>query len=671
MTTDNGGKARFFDRGVIVLSIDTEQIWGYLDVKDEAGFLSRFPHSVSVHDRLLNSLCAANISATWTVVGGLSLQGSSGPEDPRFSGSPKSWTARIKAGDEESAPLWYRRSFVARLHQATPAQDVGIHGGMSHLIWGDSRTSSEIARRELSSGIHALQEIGIEPRAFVFPRNKVTHLDVLARHGVRCYRGRAPVWSERVGLRHGTAGRVLRLLEEAGKLAPPTVWPEEVLPGLWNVPASLNLYAMKPAATRVAPLGTRLKRVRLGIEAAARQRRIFHFWFHPENLAEASWSYPTFETILEELVRRRDAGDVEILNMNQVVDRVTEKRIEPRDSNGRNRVWSSPIEVGSSAARVREKAPPGQMLARFMDLRGRRVLETAGALWYSMDGHLYRSLPLQRTFEPNPEELDEMLRFTRGLGANFPSQIQPGLPNGLYICRHKDYDFGSVSRSFRCKLRRGLKQCEIRRVEPAILDQAIQLNLDTMERQGRFDPEFGDPVRWKHFVAAVRQVPTMAVWAAFVNGRLAAYRITHREDGWLFVLYHMSRTEDLKFCPNHALDFELTREITRDRDLEAVSLGTMGLVSKPGLHDYKLRLGYEVIPRNWAFRLHPALSRILASETLVKMANLAARIRPNDRLKQVAVVLEGARLSRLGSSVLDRASLPAEALLSRERRTMP
>jgi hypothetical protein len=194
------------------------------------------------------------------------------------------------------------------------------------LIWSNPETSAEVARSELNGGIRALKEIEILPRAFVFPRNLVAHLDILASHGIRCYRGRASSLSEKLGF--NLAGRAVRYAEEVARCTPQPVWPQEVRPGLWSIPASLNLYSMRPAAKRIAPLRTRVERVRLGIDAAVRQRGIFHLWFHPENLAEAPWSFPIFEDIVGELVKRRSAGDIEILTMNQVVDRLSNDPVE-------------------------------------------------------------------------------------------------------------------------------------------------------------------------------------------------------------------------------------------------------------------------------------------------------------------------------------------------------
>jgi hypothetical protein len=320
MRVSDNGTSNLFERAVVVLSIDTEQIWGYLDLMTETHFRRRYPDAVATHDRLLDCLCSANISATWTVVGGLSLSESAGARDPRMAGLPPSWLARVSAGDEASAPLWYARSFVTRLLHARPAQDVGLHGGLTHLIWRSPEVTSEVARRELLGGMRALEEIGIRPRSFVYPRDLDAHHHLLAQHGIQVFRGRGPIASERVGLNF--AGSVTRLIEELCRFTPPPVWPEEFLPGLWNVPPSLFLYSMRASRSHIAPMRLRLDRVRQGVEVAIRCRGIFHLALHPENLAESDRAFPAFEAITDHLARLRDRGDVEILSMSTVADRV-------------------------------------------------------------------------------------------------------------------------------------------------------------------------------------------------------------------------------------------------------------------------------------------------------------------------------------------------------------
>ena len=105
-------------------------------------------------------------------------------------------------------------------------------------------------------------------------------------------------------------------------MAPPPVWPREVFPGLWNIPASLFLYPIGKFRTMVVPLQNRLQRVRRGLMAAIRHKAIFHYCLHPANLAEGPLGFPLFEEILKDLTRARDQGDAEILTLGALAHRL-------------------------------------------------------------------------------------------------------------------------------------------------------------------------------------------------------------------------------------------------------------------------------------------------------------------------------------------------------------
>ncbi len=322
ISTSHSGK--MFERGVAVISIDTECLWGHFDRLDEKRFHEKFPNATAVADGLLACLCQADLSATWAVVGGLALGECAGSADPRMQGLPPYWIRSVPAGNQATAPLWYHRSFVRRIRDARPTQDVGLHGGLTHMIWNDPRASRETLQQELSAGVHALEEISIRPRSFVFPRNKEARLSLLPQAGIRCYRGRGPTPSEQLG--GGLPTAAARMVEELSRFTPPPVWPEETWPGLWNIPASLVLYPMSEGRLRVVPPPARLERVRRGIDAAASRRGIFHLCLHPETLAEGSRAFSIFEGMVEQLVRAREAGDIEILTMAQVADRMERRR---------------------------------------------------------------------------------------------------------------------------------------------------------------------------------------------------------------------------------------------------------------------------------------------------------------------------------------------------------
>jgi len=316
-----------FEPAVVVISLDAEQIWGYMDLLDEPRFSKRYPNVTGAYDAVLDRLCAARIKATWALVGALTLDGMAGPGDPRLQGLPENWTAKIPAAPEVAAPMWFRRSFARRLRQADPPQDVGLHGGLTHLVWTDPWSTIDAIQHELAGGIDALREISIQPRSFIFCRQRISHLELLPPLGIRCYRGNPAAQSAL--LENQIPRAINRVLEELGRTTPPVVWPTESLPGLWNIPGSLSLYPIGRYRTSIVPMRTRIERVRRGLEAAVSCGGIFHYWFHPDTLAEGSGGLSMLDAILEILIRARDAGRIEILTMAEVADRMESRRERP------------------------------------------------------------------------------------------------------------------------------------------------------------------------------------------------------------------------------------------------------------------------------------------------------------------------------------------------------
>lgn len=290
---------------------------------------------------------------------------------------------------------------------------------------------------------------------------------------------------------------------------------------------------------------------------------------------------------------------------------------------------------------------PGNVLARFMELRGRRIVKGCGTLWYTVPGRFLMSLPYQAMLNPDPKELCSMIRETGAFGARFPSATWTGLNSGLYVRRRRDYDLGSLHVKHRPRVRHALQCFEIRPAEKAeLLAQGWELNRSTMARQGRYDPEFGEPRRWERIVEAAFACPEVSFLAAFSGSRLAAYVVTCREQKWLHILHQMSRQEDLPNFPNHLLTYAVTSLAAADHSLEAVCYGCVPLFVADGLHEYKLRFGYEMVLHRSAIQLHPALNAVLNRGAARAAVRVARRFRQNSQqLETLETVLDGARSS--------------------------
>ncbi len=303
-----------------------------------------------------------------------------------------------------------------------------------------------------------------------------------------------------------------------------------------------------------------------------------------------------------------------------------------------------PVLQGAGAA---SRVPQGAGLARFMELRGHRVLEALGVLWHSVGYGLYISFPYHLRLDVNPNEAGDKLASLGAHGVRYPSLKWSGLPSGLYVCRRKDYDIPVLHRNFRRLVKQGLTSCEIRPLtEKELIVDGLRINREGLKRQGRYDPEFGNRKQWSRFARAVQESPAIAAIGALVDGRVTSYAITYSEGAWVHILYKMTSLEFDDDHPSQVLDFTITRSALADPSVEAVSMGWAPLVPLSGIHDYKIRLGYDYEPQNSVIRLSPALQRTAGSRLAWAALKAAQFVHHSQTFDMALAVLEGARLTR-------------------------
>jgi peptidoglycan/xylan/chitin deacetylase (PgdA/CDA1 family) len=316
------------DRGVFLLSLDFELIWGTLDLFGPEGFRRACLAERELVPRLLGLLARYRVSATWCIVGHLFLDRC--PKDahprhpeivrPRHAWKRGDWFAEDPGGDEASQPLFFGRGLVRQIHDCPVAQEIGSHS-FSHVIFGDPGCSRECADSELRASVLAARELGIKLRSFAFPRNSVGHLDVLRDHSFASFRGPGPRWYEQEEP-PGPLARLARLVDVLLAKQPPALLPRFAGEGLWDLPGSMIYHPMH-GLRRYIPLGLRVKRASKGLRAAANEKKLFHLWFHPTNLADESETmFEGLEKILFEVSALRDQGRLETLTMGALAARL-------------------------------------------------------------------------------------------------------------------------------------------------------------------------------------------------------------------------------------------------------------------------------------------------------------------------------------------------------------
>lgn len=310
------------ERGACVISIDTELAWGEAHRRDGTEGRHRFAAERGVIAELLAMLARYEISATWAVVGHLFLDAcrddGRGPHPdlvpPMYGWLDADWLAIDPCSSLDADPFWYGRDIVDAILACPVRQEIGSHS-FTHVIVDDPGCTPEVFSSELSAATRVAVERGVELRSFVYPRNAIAQIPLLARHGFRCYRGGRT--SEPFAGRPPSLRRGLRALDRLRPLRGSAVMPQRHPSGVWNVPQTY-LFAPPSRGRRLPPrMWSRRPVARL--RQAVRHRSLFHLWFHPYNItADPEWALAALEHVCREAARRRDAGELAVVTMGEL-----------------------------------------------------------------------------------------------------------------------------------------------------------------------------------------------------------------------------------------------------------------------------------------------------------------------------------------------------------------
>ena len=311
------GKEKSFDQPTFIISLDTELIWGYVAYLPSKAVSLMENDDTKVRgciDTLLNLFEKHNIPATWAVVGHLFLDhcecedGTSHKDMPRFK---EDWYSTDPCTDIQRDPLYYGKDIVEKILSNQIEHEIGYHS-FSHVVF--SECSREVAEAEIKEGIKLAKEFGITFKSFVFPENKVGHVDVLKENGFKIYRG------ENLGRCDINQSFLIRKFNGGiDKMIAPPAEPKW-MDGIWEIPSSMS-FCDPQIKLSILP------RAKLGLYRAIQTKKVFHVFLHPHNLL----MYPSLKDDLDKFLafvaKKRDGGEIAVMTMGEfavVLDEGTE-----------------------------------------------------------------------------------------------------------------------------------------------------------------------------------------------------------------------------------------------------------------------------------------------------------------------------------------------------------
>jgi len=141
-------------------------------------------------------------------------------------------------------------SILEFLLKSSVKHDIGAHGYYHREFTNLSCNEAENELKMISVG---MKKFGIIPRSFIFPKNSVAHLDLLEKHGYKCYRG------------YGDFMNDCMYIERQGQL--------------YNIHPSLYI-----------DQGTSFMFLKKILDISIAKKLPFHIWFHLWNFGETEES---------------------------------------------------------------------------------------------------------------------------------------------------------------------------------------------------------------------------------------------------------------------------------------------------------------------------------------------------------------------------------------------
>jgi len=284
---------------------------------------------------MLRLFAEHEVHATWATVGMLfhstreQLQKYAPVEEPQYVETQLSAYTYIRekgiGADEAADPFHFAPTLIQRIVD-TPHQELGTHT-FAHYYCNEAGQNAEQFRADLRAAQKSAALFGKQLRSLVFPRNQFNdqYLRVCFEEGITSVRSNPRDWFWDI---QSTQSESLwkRLNRGADAYLPVgknNVFPLDALrpqPGLpLCIPASRLLRPYRPQELFLNTM--KIARVKNELARAAKQRYVYHLWWHPHNFgAYPQESLAALREILEHYSQCRKKHGITSMSMGEIAD---------------------------------------------------------------------------------------------------------------------------------------------------------------------------------------------------------------------------------------------------------------------------------------------------------------------------------------------------------------
>jgi peptidoglycan/xylan/chitin deacetylase (PgdA/CDA1 family) len=279
------------EHGIFTVSLDFELYWGVRDKQSIIQYKQNLRGVRRAITEMLRVFSGNHIHVTWATVGFLFCKDLYDLNEyipkvcPKYENEELSPYKYIEQRTELD-PIYHFAPELIDLIQKYDGQEIASHT-FSHYYCLEEGQSVDEFEEDISLAIKIAERRGISIKSLVFPRNQWNpeYISVLTRFGIQCYRGNESNWIYNASNDEdqGIFQRAVRLIDSHLNISGHNVYDlHRCVNGKpFNFQSSRFL---RPYSGKLAILdGLRLNRIKRSMSYAAKNKKIFHLWWHPHN----------------------------------------------------------------------------------------------------------------------------------------------------------------------------------------------------------------------------------------------------------------------------------------------------------------------------------------------------------------------------------------------------
>ncbi|MBZ9729064.1 polysaccharide deacetylase family protein [Salegentibacter sp. JZCK2] len=312
------------ENGTLVISLDFELLWGVFDKVDWREKKEYFQNTRKLIPVILELFEEYEISCTWATVGMLFNENweewnQNIPEIlPEYDNEKLSAYLYGKSmQSKETEALCFAPDLIKRIKE-TRGQEIGTHT-YSHYYCLEPGQTPESFKADLEKSRELAEKFGIRLKSLVFPRNQYNsnYLEVCREIGLSTVRTNPDVWywknTQQDSLQHKifrTGDAYIGLNNKSYQNTP------KISPGITGQKASRLL---RPNSGNDFLDKARIKRIKSELNSAAKNKEIYHLWWHPHNFGDKpEKNLQELKFILEHFKSLKNEFNFESLSMMEV-----------------------------------------------------------------------------------------------------------------------------------------------------------------------------------------------------------------------------------------------------------------------------------------------------------------------------------------------------------------